>query len=80
MVFFSLKGTWAEWDTLVLEDLVQRAAEQSVTGILQPRRGRAGTEASPPVLPLTASWLLLPNQGRNTQGKVLGEMKISTAK
>jgi hypothetical protein len=34
----------------------------------------------PPALPLTASWLLRPNQGRSTLGKVLGEIKISTAK
>ncbi len=49
-------------------------------GILRPRRGRAGAEASPPALPLTASWLLRLHQGRSTLGKVLGEMKISTAK
>jgi hypothetical protein len=46
----------------------------------QTKAWRAGKEASPPTLPFTASWLLLPNQGRNTLGKVLGEMKISTAK
>ncbi len=43
-------------------------------------RGRAGGEASPPALPLTASWLLRSNQGRSTLGKVLEEMKISAAK
>jgi ribonuclease HI len=79
-VYFNLKGTWVEWDTRVREDLVQRVAEQCVTGILRPRRGRAGAEASPPALPLTASWLLRRDQGRSTLGKVLGEMKISTAK
>jgi hypothetical protein len=39
-----------------------------------------GAEASPPTLPLTASWLLQLNQGRSTLGKVLDEMKISSAK
>jgi ribonuclease HI len=79
-VYFNLKGTWVEWDTRVREDLVQRAAGQYVASILQPKRGRAGAEASPPALPLTASWLLRLHQGRSTLGKVLGEMKISTAK
>ncbi len=63
-----------------LENLVQRAAEQCVTGIFRPRLGREGAEASPPALPLTASWLLRPNQGRSTLGKVLGEMNIYAAK
>ena len=79
-VYFLLKETWVEWDARVREDLVQRAAEQCVTSILRPKRGRAGAEASPPALPLTASWLLRPNQGRSTLGKVLREMKISAAK
>ena len=79
-VYFLLKETWVEWDARLREDLVQRAAEQCVTRILRPKRGRAGAEASPPTLPLTASWLLRPNQGRNTLGKVLGEMQISPAK
>jgi ribonuclease HI len=79
-VYFLVKETWVEWDARAREDLVQRAAEQCVTRILRPKRGRAGAEASPPTLPLTASWLLRPNQGRSTLGKVLEEMKISTAK
>ncbi len=79
-VYLNLKGTWVEWNTRVREDLVQRAAGQYVASILQPKRGRAGSAASPPSLPLTASWLLRPNQGRSTLGKVLGEMKVSTAK
>ncbi len=48
--------------------------------LLRPKRWRAGAEPSPPTLPLTASWLLRPDQGRNALGKVLGEMKISAAK
>ena len=79
-VYFLLKETWTEWDVRLRDDLVQRAAELCVTRILRPRRGRAGAEASPPALPLTASWLLRPNQGRSTLGKVLEEMKISAAK
>jgi hypothetical protein len=63
-----------------VRDLVQRAAKHCVTRILQPKRGRTGVEASPPTLPLTAAWMLWPNQGRCTLGQVLGEMRISTAK
>jgi hypothetical protein len=48
--------------------------------MLRSKRGRVGTEASPPALPLTAAWMLRTNQGRDTLGKVLGDMKISTAK
>ena len=79
-VYFLFKEAWVEWDARVREDLVQRAAERCVTRTLKPKRGRAGEEASPPTLPLTASWLLRSNQGRSTLGKVLAEMKISTAK
>ncbi len=81
-VYFLVKETWVPWDARVREDLVQRAAEQCVTCTLRPRRGRApaGEEASPPTVPLTASRLLLPDQGTSTLGRVLGEMKISTAK
>jgi hypothetical protein len=39
-----------------------------------------GAEASHPSLPLTASWLLRPNQGRSTLGQVIWEMGISAAK
>ena len=79
-VHFCLRETWVEWDTRVRDDLVQRTAEQCVANILQPKRGRAGAEPSPPALPLTASWLLRPDQGRSTLGKVLGKMQISPAK
>ncbi len=79
-VYFNLNGTWVKWDTRVREDLVQLAAGQYVASIIQPKRGRAGAEASPPALPLTAFWLLRRDQGRSTLGKVLGEVKISTAK
>ncbi len=37
-------------------------------------------EALPPTLPLTAAWMLRPNQGWSTLGQVLWEMRISTAK
>jgi hypothetical protein len=47
---------------------------------LQPKRGRTEVEASPPMLPITAAWMLRPNQGRSTLGQILGEMRISTAK
>jgi hypothetical protein len=75
-VYFLYKEAWVEWNARVREDMVQRAAERCVTRTLRPKRERAGEEASPPTLPLTASWLLRPNQGRSTLGKVLGEMRI----
>jgi hypothetical protein len=75
-IYFLVKQTWIEWDARV----VQRAAEQCVTRTLRPRWGREGEGASPPALPLTTSWLLLPDQGRSALGRVLGEMRISTAK
>ena len=34
----------------------------------------------PPALPLTASWMLRPDQGRSTLGQVLKTMKVGTAK
>jgi hypothetical protein len=68
-VYFVYKRAWVEWDARVREDLVQRAAERSVTRTLRPKRGQAGEEALPPTLPPTASWLLRPNQGRSTLGK-----------
>ncbi len=74
------RKAWVEWDAKVREDLVQRAAELCLNRTLRPKRGRAGTAASPPALPLTAAWMLRPNQGRDTLGKVLGGMNISTAK
>ncbi len=61
-------------------ELVQRAAELCLNHTLRPKRGQAGTAASPPALPFTAAWMLRPNQGRDTPGKVLGDMSISTAK
>jgi hypothetical protein len=59
---------------------LQRAAELYLNRIIRPKRGRAAAEASPPTLPLTVAWMLLPNQGRDTLGRMLGEMRISTAK
>jgi hypothetical protein len=57
-----------------------RPAELYLNSILRPKRGRAAAEASPPTLPLTVAWMLRPNQGQDTLGRVLGEMRISTAK
>ena len=79
-VHFMWKQAWVEWDTQLREDLVQKAAELNLSSILQPKRGRAGAEAVLPTLSLTAAWMLQPDQGRSTLGKVLGEMQISSAK
>jgi hypothetical protein len=71
---------FTDGDTKVREDLVQKAAELCLNRMLRPKRGRAGAEASPPALPLTAAWMLRPNQGRDTLGKLLEEMRVSTTK
>jgi hypothetical protein len=77
-VHFLWKETWVEWDSRVLQ--VQRAAELYLNRILHPKRRRVAAEASPQTLPLTVAWMLRPNQGRDTLGRVLGEMRISKAK
>jgi hypothetical protein len=82
-LYFSFRGMWVEYDPRVREELIQRAAKQRVSRILQSRRERASQEGSPPappVLSLTAAWMLSTDQGRELLGKVLGEMRISTAK
>ena len=79
-VYFLYREAWVEWDARVRENVVQRAAGRCINRILKPKCGRAGVEASPPTLPLTAAWMLRPDQGRSTLGEVLGEMKISPAK
>ena len=77
---FLFKGKWVEWDVSFREDLTQKAAEQCLSRILRPKRRRGGQEAVPPALPLTASWMLRPDQGRSTLGQVLKTMKIGSAK
>jgi hypothetical protein len=79
VVHFMYREALVEWDAKarVREDLVQRAAELCLNRAAS-EAWRAGTEASPPALPLTAAWMLWPNQGRDTLGKVLGEMLVST--
>ena len=62
------------------EDLTQKAAEQCLSRALRPKLGRGGQEAVPPALPLTASWMLQPDQGKSTLGQVLKTMKIGSAK
>ncbi len=79
-VHVMFREAWVEWDAKFREDLVQRAAELCLNRMLRPKRGRAGTEDSPPTLLLTSVWMLRPNQGRDTLGKVLGEMRVSTVK
>jgi len=78
-VYFLVKETWVEWDHRIREDMIQRAAERCVTRILQ-QKGWQPPEISPSTMPLTASWLLRPDHGRQTLGRVLGEMPISAAK
>ena len=79
-VHFLFKEWWMEWDASLRDELAQRAAEQCVSCAIRPKRGRAGQEVVPPTLPLTASWLLRPDQGRSMLGHVLSKMGIGTAK
>jgi ribonuclease HI len=79
-VHFLHKEKWVEWDARVREDLVQRAAVQCVTRVLRRKEQRAGAEANSLALPLTAAWLLQPDQGRETLGRVLERMQPSTQK
>ncbi len=71
-VHFMYREAWVEWDANRREDVVQRAAELCLNRMLRPKRGRAGTEASPPALPLTSAWMLRPKQGRDTQERCWG--------
>ncbi len=79
-VHFLFKGKWVEWDQSLREALTQKAAEQCLSRVLRPKRRRGGQEVVPPALPLTASWMLRPDQGRSTLGQVLKTMKIGSAK
>ncbi len=79
-VHFLFKRKWVDWDTSLREDLTQKAAEQCLSRALQPKRGRGGQEAVQSALPLTASWMLWPDQGRSTLGQVLKTMKIGSTK
>ncbi len=79
-VHFLFKRKWVEWDSVLREDLTQKIAEQCLSRALRPKRVRGGQEAVPPALPLTASWLLLPDKSQSTLGQVLKTMKIGSAK
>jgi hypothetical protein len=76
-----MKETWVDLDVWVREE--SRRTSGAMCHLHSPtRRGRACEGVSPPTTPLTASWLLrlLPDQGRSTLGRVLGKIKIFTAK
>ena len=73
-VHFLHKTKWVEWDARVREDLVQRAATQYVARAIRRREERSGAEAGTPALPFTTEWLLRPDQGRETLGRVLEGM------
>ena len=77
---FLFKEKWIEWDARVRESLVQRAAMQSVTFVLRRAERLQRTETGAQALPLTATWLLRPEQGRETLGRVLEEMQPSIRK
>ena len=69
-------------DPMVVSLVGCRAARVATTeaSLHGPPGGRATGEAAPPALPLTASWMLRPDQGRSTLGQVLKTMKIGSAK
>ena len=79
-IYFSFRGMWFEYDSRIREELIQRAAKLCVTRTLRSKCRRASQEGSTPALPLTTTWMLRQGHGRDLLGKVLGEMRISTAK
>ena len=78
-IYYSFRRMWVEYDSRIREELIQRAAKLCVTRILRSKSRRASQEGSSPALPLTTTWLLRQGHGREMLGKVLGEMRISTA-
>ena len=78
-VYFYLKGSLVEWDARLREHLTQVAASKCMTMIGRPTRRRDGT-VTPAHVPLSAEWLLRPDQGRSTLGTVLHHMQPSSGK
>jgi hypothetical protein len=78
-VHFLFKERWVEWGRSLREELAQKAAEHCVSRTCRPKRGRGGQEAVSPALPLTASWMLQPDQGWSTLTQVLKTRNIGTA-
>ena len=59
---------------------MQRAATQCVARALRRREERLGAEAGTPALLFSTTWLLRPDQGRETLGKVIEGMQPSAKK
>ena len=59
---------------------MQRAATQYVARAIRRREKQSGAEAGTPAPPLTTTWLLQPDQGRETLGKVMEGMQPSAKK
>ena len=80
---FESQGSFASqnflWDARLREHLTQVAASHSMALIGKPTRRRDGI-ITPAHVPLSAAWLLRPDQGRSTLGAVLRRMKISASK
>lgn len=65
------------WDTRVRQVLTQVAATQAATKLLRLRRRRDGTEVPPPI---TTSWMMRTDQGRQVLGAALHTMRTDAAK
>ena len=78
-VYFTLNGSQVEWGPQLRNHLVQVAATRGLALIGSVTRRRDGS-SSPAHVPLSTAWLLRPEQGRSTLGKVLQSMKTSACK
>ena len=78
-VYFYFKDSPIEWDARLREHLTQVAASLSMALIGKPTRRRDGT-VTPAHVPLSAAWLLRPDQGRSTLGAALHSIRISASK
>ena len=77
-VYLRFKGALVPWNSRLRRELTQVVAAQWVTKSGRPIiRGGAATARR---VPLTASWLLRPNQGRRTLGEVMTRMATDKRK
>ena len=77
-VYFRHKGILVPWNSRLRRELTQVMASQWAA--MCSRLVIRGGEATARNVPLTATWLLLPNQGRRTLGEAMARMKTNTAK
>jgi hypothetical protein len=66
------------WNSRLRRELTQVAAAQWAAKCVSPVV--RGGQVAPRRVPITTTWMLLPNQGRKTLGAVLTRMKVAPAK